>query len=180
MDELLQKELSPERALELMLERTAKLSRRQEEKAIEDMEVLTFKLERETYAIESKYIRKIVPFTGFTRVPGAPDFLVGVINLHGHIVAIIDLKPIYGLGSEMQDENSKMIIVIGFERTEFAILADSVETFVKLNRTDLTEPPDIVNGAGKEHFLGIRLDALIVLDGDALIADRRLYINETV
>ncbi len=60
------------------------------------MEVVSFTLASETYAIETG-IREIAAFNTISRVPGAPDFIAGVINLHGQIVALIDLKKLFGL-----------------------------------------------------------------------------------
>jgi len=172
-------DLTDEQALALMEERARKLARvEQREQVIEDLEVATFALANERYAVESKHIREIAPFTGLTRVPGAPDFVAGVVNLHGQIVAIIDIRRLSGLPHGKPDSDSK-VIVLGHERTEFAIIADSVDRIERFNRSELLEPPDGVSGIGREHMLGVTLEALIVLDGEALMNDKRLVINQT-
>jgi purine-binding chemotaxis protein CheW len=171
--------LSPARAEKLMRERALKLaSVSANQQKIFDMELVSFALSAETYAIETCNIREIAAFHSLSRVPGAPDFIAGVINLHGQIVALVDLKKVFGLQSTEWSDEAK-VIILGTERTEFGIIADSVDTVLKIQSSDLRDPPDTITGAGRDHLLGVTLDALIVLDGKAMIQDKRLFVNQT-
>ncbi|MCC7531036.1 MAG: purine-binding chemotaxis protein CheW [Candidatus Melainabacteria bacterium] len=171
--------LSPARAEKLMRERAFKLaSVSANEQKIFDMELVSFALSAETYAIETCNIREIAALHSISRVPGAPDFIAGVINLHGQIVALVDLKKVFGLQSTEWSAEAK-VLILGTERTEFGIVADSVDTVLKIQSSDLREPPDTITGAGRDHLLGVTLEALIVLDGKAMIQDKRLFVNQT-
>ncbi len=171
--------LSESRAEELMRERAEKLANisANQQKNF-DMEVVSFLLASETYAIETRYIREIAALSSLTRVPGAPDFIAGVINLHGQIVALMDLKKLFGLPNTEWNADAK-VLILGTEHTEFGIIADSVDTVLKMQRSDLHDPPDTISGAGRDHLLGVTLEALIVLDGKAMIQDKRLFVNQT-
>lgn len=170
--------LTEEQAHRLMAERTKKLALVQVERATsQTLEIATFNLGTERYAIESVHIREIAAFNGLTRVPGTPDFIAGVINLHGQIVALIDLRKLFGIASGALLEGSK-VIVLGKDRIEFAIIVDSVDRIVKVNQTDLQDSQDIVTGTAGEYVLGVTIDALIVLDGRALLEDKRLFVNQ--
>jgi purine-binding chemotaxis protein CheW len=171
--------LSQSRAEELMRERALKLANisANEQKNF-DMEVVSFTLASETYAIETCNIREIAALNSISRVPGAPDFIAGVINLHGQIVALIDLKKLFGLHNTEWSTEAK-VLILGTEHTEFGIIADKVDTVLKLQRSDLHDPPDTITGAGRDHLLGVTLEALIVLDGKAMIQDKRLFVNQT-
>lgn len=172
-------QLSQARAEKLMKERAHKLANVgiNEQKNF-DMEVVSFNLASETYAIETSSIREITALTSISKVPGAPDFIAGIINLHGQIVALIDLKKYYGLPSLERNAETK-VLILGAERIEFGIIADTVDTVLKLQRSDLHDPPDTITGAGRDHLLGVTLEALIVLDGKAMIQDKRLFVNQT-
>ena len=172
-------QLSQARAEKLMKERAHKLANVgiNEQKNF-DMEVVSFNLASETYAIETSSIREITALISISKVPGAPDFIAGIINLHGQIVALVDLKKYYGLPSLERNAETK-VLILGAERIEFGIIADTVDTVLKLQRSDLHDPPDTITGAGRDHLLGVTLEALIVLDGKAMIQDKRLFVNQT-
>ncbi len=171
--------LSQSRAKELMKERAIKLANvgASEQKTF-DMEVVSFLLDSETYALETCNIREISALHSISRVPGAPDFIAGVMNLHGQIVALVDLKKVFGLQSMEWGAEAK-VLILGTDHLEFGIIADSVNTVLKIQSSDLHDPPDTITGAGRDHLLGVTLDALIVLDGKAMIQDKRLFVNQT-
>src|SRR5208337_1970334 len=85
------------------------------------LDVVTSSLANEDYAIELGYVHKIVPLIELTPVPGAPDFIVGVINLRGEILPIVDLHRLYGMARTGWTDQS-WVIVLGGERNEFALL----------------------------------------------------------
>ena len=65
--------------------------------ATEVLEVATFTLSGERYAIETRYVREIVALADFTPVPGGPSVLFGVVNLRGDVLAVFDLRSLLGL-----------------------------------------------------------------------------------
>lgn len=170
--------LSDERALAIVQERAMRLAKIEEkEKTLGNLEVIVFQLNAERYAIETRFVREILGAPHCTRVPRTPDFVAGVINLHGQIVALIDLRRFFGLPFDQQAHHK--IIVLGEERTEFAIMADGVEQVMRLETTELQEALDCMSSNSREHILGITMEALIVINGQTLLTDRRLFINQT-
>ena len=143
----------------------------------EVLEVATFTLAFERYAIETRYIAKVVRLTDFTPVPGTPAFLGGVLNLRGEILDLIDLRAFLGITGEGLTDQSR-IIVLGVERNEFGIMADSVHEVITLRVDEVYEAPASIPGSGRPYLLGVTTDARIVLDGAALIRDEGLYIDQ--
>ncbi len=87
--------------------------------------MVTFSLANEDYAIELRYVRKVVRNAEMMPVPGTPDHLLGIINLRGEILAIFDLGRIMGLPATSVTDRSR-IIVLGDDRDEFGLLAAEV------------------------------------------------------
>jgi purine-binding chemotaxis protein CheW len=170
--------LSPERARQVLEERAQVLARAptQAPLASEVLEVATFNLAQEHYAIETRYIREVVRLADYTPIPGAPNFLVGVINLRGEILAVIDLRKVLSIQEKGLTDLAR-VLVLGGERAEFGIQADAVHE-VRILRTDeILEPPGSAAGVGREFLRGVTNDTLIVLDGSALLQDRRLFVD---
>jgi purine-binding chemotaxis protein CheW len=172
--------LSPERARAVMEERALALAQvpRRAPSAAEILEVVTFGLAGERYAVETQYAREVVRFTEPTSVPGSPEFLAGLINLRGEIVAVFDLRQFFGLTDRTPTELSR-VIVLGAQRGEFGVLADAVGEVATLRIDEVREAPGSVTGAAREYLHGVTPGALLVLDGAALLRDRRLFINQT-
>jgi purine-binding chemotaxis protein CheW len=170
--------LSPERAREVLEERARLLARvpPQAARGADVLEVITFSLAGEGYAIAARYVREVVRLTEPTPVPGTPDFLAGVINLRGEIVAVFDLRPFFGLTAGAEAGPSR-IVILGGDRIEFGLLADTVQEVLPLRVEDILPPPDTVGGPGREYLRGVTAEALILLDGARLLQDPRLFID---
>ena len=171
---------SPERARAVMDERAAALARvpSRPPGPSEVVEVAAFLLAGERYAIETRYVCKVVRLTDFTPVPGAPGFLGGVLNLRGEILALVDLRAFFGIASGGLTDLSR-IVVIGLDRNEFGIMADAVREVVTLRLDAILEPPASIAGAGRPYLLGVTADGLVVLDGAALIGDEGLFVDQS-
>lgn len=173
-------ELTPERARALMDERARLLARVADEgpASSEVLETLTFALGHERYAVESKHVREVVRLVDFTPVPGAPEFLLGVMNLRGEVLAIVDLRKFFGVQKQGLTDLAR-VVVLGAAHAELGVLADEAHELRVLSVAELLEPPGSVAGIGREYLLGVTKDALIVLDGVRLLADPRLFIDQT-
>src|SRR5205823_2178792 len=146
-------------------------------RAGEVLEVARFLLADEFYAIETRHVTKVVRLIDITPVPGAPDFLVGVINLRGEILAVVDLRKFFDITVQASTDLSR-VIVLGDDRDEFGVLADAVHEVVTLRTNEVLEPPGSVMGIERQYLRGVTKDALIVLDGAALLRDSRIFIDQ--
>jgi purine-binding chemotaxis protein CheW len=173
---------------DVLEERARALARPQVSEArVEDaLEVIVFALSRETYALETRFVREVARFTEVTPVPGAPPLLVGVTNLRGEILPVFDIRRLAGtLPAGLTDESR--LLVIGDDRDEdgrderdvIGLLADEVRDVVRLPRAAILEPPAALAGAGGAVLLGVRGDATIVLDGAGLLGDPRLFFTDS-
>ena len=139
------------------------------------IEVATFTLSGEQYAIETRYIREIIPLADFTPVPLGPSFLFGVANVNGNVLAVFDLSPLLGLGQGSISDLCR-VIVLGTERAEFGVLADAVHEVTTFPTPTLF---DLARGDDQHRYVrGVTADALAVLDGQLMLNDSRFSIDD--
>ncbi|ADD66980.1 CheW protein [Denitrovibrio acetiphilus DSM 12809] len=109
-------------------------------------QVLTFKLEEEIYGVDIMSVREVLDYTSVTKVPQTPEYMVGVINLRGNVVPVIDLKQKFGMKKTAKTVNTCIIIVevdIDEESTVLGALADSVQEVVEFDGASIEEAPKI-------------------------------------
>jgi purine-binding chemotaxis protein CheW len=142
---------------------------------VDSLEVLTFTLSSSRYAIAHAFIHEVVRLQSMTPVPDAPTCVAGVTNHHGNVLPLIDLRSTLGLPSTRLNDLSR-IIVLGERSVEFGLLAERTEDTRAIAHTALQRLPGDARG---DHHLyrGVTADGLMVLDGAALLADRRFAVG---
>jgi purine-binding chemotaxis protein CheW len=171
--------LSRERARAVMDERARILARvpAAPPQAGDVLDVVTFALANERYGIEARYVREIVRLVDFTPVPGVPDFIIGLVNLRGEILVVVDLRRFLGVTAKGLTDLSR-VIVLGSGHAEFGVLADEVHEVTTLRVDEAHEPPESVVGVGRAHLRGVTEHALILLNGAVLLNDARLFVDQ--
>ena len=171
---------SPQAAAELLARRARALEKPPaQEPPADELLVVGFSLGQERYAIEAEWIREVVRLTDFTPVAGAPPMVSGVINHRGEIVAIVDLRMLFGIASPGLVDMLRVILV-GAEKVEFGLLASRIVEFATLRPDELLHQPFELAGRNRGELVkGVTRDAVVVIDGRKLLAEPRLYVNKT-
>ena len=136
-----------------------------------DLELLTFRLDDQDYALDIMSVREIRGWTRSTPLPHAPDYMKGVINLRGTVLPVMDLAVRLGLPERAQPDRSVIIVVIQAGAMT-GLLVDAVSDIVTLSPDDLQAPPDMANGssAGVVRNISLIEDNMVrVLDLAAVI-----------
>lgn len=141
------------------------------------LDIVEFRLAAENYGAESKYIREIYPLRDFTPVPGTPSFVLGLANVRGQILSVIDLKKFFNLPGIGLGELNK-IIVVRNETMEFGILADTITGARKIPLEDILESPPTISGIGAQYLKGITKERLCVLDLENILSDTRMIVDQ--
>jgi purine-binding chemotaxis protein CheW len=110
-------------------------------------------------------------------VPGVPDFVAGVTDYRGEVLAIIDLRKFFGIEAKGMTDLSR-IVVIGGEKARLGLLVDRAEEVMVLPRESVISQQSHFTGPAGNSLLGVTRGALIVLDGAALLNDDRLVIRQ--
>lgn len=134
--------------------------------AKELLQLVTFRLGKEEYSLDILSVQEIIRHMDITRVPNAPAFVEGVINLRGKVIPVLDLRKRFGLGIEEMTSHARIIVVdIGSKTVGFRV--DSVSEVLRLPADKVEPPPTLTAGIGSEYIKGVgKLDGrlLILLD----------------
>jgi purine-binding chemotaxis protein CheW len=150
-----------------------------QEEPTESLEVVEFLLAYERYAIESRFVREIYPLRDFTPLPCTPPFVLGLINVRGQIVSIIDVKKFFDLPEKGLADLNK-VIVVETERMELGILADAVLGVQRVAVQDLQPSLPTLTGIRAQYLRGVTKDSLVVLDVEKILSDGRIVVDEDV
>lgn len=134
------------------------------------LQFVGFRLDDEDYAIAITKIQEIILMTPITRLPQAPPYIEGLINLRGSVIPIINLRKRFGLSPREHDEETRTIVVNVQDKT-IGCVVDAVTRVMRINRDQIQPPPPGVGGAASQYLAGLaRRDngLLILLDIDKL------------
>lgn len=137
---------------------------------------LSFNLGDELFALEISKVREVLEYTSVTKVPQTPDFMLGVINLRGGVVPVVDLKLKFGMNWSERTVNTCIIISevsVEEETVLLGAIADSVDEVFELSPESIEPAPrigthlktDFLNGLGKKND-----DFILMLDIDKVFS----------
>jgi purine-binding chemotaxis protein CheW len=136
--------------------------------------LVCFRVGRETYGVDIFVVREIVKAQEITSVPGAADYVLGIINLRGKIISVIDLAQRLGLGRSGIDRNSR-IVVVDLDGFTVGLLVDAATEVLKLPPESIEAAPEELKGSVQDDYLegvGKLKDRLvIILNPGHLLAD---------
>jgi len=145
-----------------------------EDKAPETAEQwVTFYLDNEKYGIKVMQVQEVLRVSEIAPVPGAPDYVLGIINLRGNVVTVIDTRKRFGL-SENELSDDTRIVIIEAENQVVGILVDSVAEVVDLLATDVETAPNVGNDESSKYIQGVcslENELLILIDVFKLLTD---------
>jgi purine-binding chemotaxis protein CheW len=136
--------------------------------ANETMQYLTFKLDEEVFALEISKVREVLDHTTVTKVPQTPEFMLGVINLRGSVVPVVDMRLKFGMSRTEATVNTCIIIFeieLDGEGTVLGAQVDSVQEVMDLDSDQIEPPPRMGSRlkSGFIHGMGKRDNAFIII-----------------
>ncbi len=127
------------------------------------MQVVSFRLHAEEYAIEITKVKEIILVEGVTRVPQMPSFIEGIINLRGNVIPVLDLRKRFDLPHAALSDQSR-IVVTRMENRIVGLIVDSVSQVMKIPRSQIQPPPQTIAGLAGEYLVGIgKMDDRMIL-----------------
>ena len=175
--------LTQQEKKKILKERAKALAREPDRKETteEHLEVVEFLLANERYAVESSYVREVYPLKELTPLPCTPSFVVGIINVRGEILSVIDIKKFFDLPEKGLTDLNKVIIVQANEpEMELGILADAIigVRSIPLKEIQLSLPT--LTGIREEYLRGVTNERLVILDVAKILYDERIIVHEEV
>jgi len=125
---------------------------------------VTFRLDNEIYGINVMLIQEVLRVTEIAPVPGAPNYVIGIINLRGNVVTVIDTRMRFGLPSKEMDDATR-IVIIEVENQTVGIVVDSVSEVVDVDSSEIETAPNVGNDETARYIEGVvsRGDELLIL-----------------
>jgi purine-binding chemotaxis protein CheW len=168
--------VSTDRRREIMQERTRRAAAEPAAATVQRyIGIVEFTLAHERYGVESQYVREIAPLRHYTPVPGAPAFVLGMINLHGEILSVVDLRRFFDLPDPGLTDLNK-VIVLHDDHMEFGILADAVDGARTLSEEELRPLLPTLTGARAEFSRAVA-GACMILDARRILTDPALTLQ---
>lgn len=145
---------------------------------------MTFKLGNEVFAINVAHVREVLEVSTCTRVPTAPNYMRGVVNVRGKAIPVVDLRLRFGLPSAPDTMSTRVIVMellIDGETTVLGGIADSVHEVIELDSSHIGPPPRIAMRWRTEFIQGMGQrgdDFIIILDVNAIFASDELALAD--
>jgi len=145
------------------------------------LQLVGFRLGGEEYGLEILRVQEIIRMQNMTRVPNAPSFIEGVINLRGRVIPVVGLRKRFGLEIREKDKDTRIIVmevkseVLGFE-------VDSVSEVLRIP-AETVEPPPRLSKGKNEYISGVaklQNRLLLFLDVSRLMSDTELLATQAV
>lgn len=140
------------------------------------IETASFLLRDEIYGIELRFVREILPLGPMTFIPGVPEYISGIINVRGEILSVMDLKRLFNLEAETVPD-IQHIMILSAPGMTFGILADQILGVRQIPRETLQSSLPTLTGMRANYLKGLDKTGLIMLDGEKLLTDERLVVN---
>ena len=139
----------------------------------EVLQWVTFRLANETYGINVMQVQEVLRFSDIAPVPGAPPYVLGIINLRGNVVTVIDTCQRFGLPPIEMTDNTR-IVIIETDHQVIGILVDAVAEVVYLKRSEIETTPNVGNDESAKFIQGVSHregELLILVDLNKLLGE---------
>lgn len=125
---------------------------------------VTFRLDNETYGINVMQVQEVLRHSEIAPVPGAPSYVLGIINLRGNVVTVIDTRQRFGLMPAPVTDQTR-IVIIEADRQVIGILVDSVAEVVYLRQSEIETAPNVGTDESAKFIQGVsnKNDELLIL-----------------
>jgi len=134
--------------------------------SIQELNTIGFRIGSEEYGLALSTVQEIITTPRITRVPKAPTYIKGVINLHGNVIPVIDIARRFKIGETKIGPGSR-VVVIDMADEAIGLLAESVSKVASFSASQIQPPPPLVAGIAAEYLQGVvrlRNRFLIFLD----------------
>ncbi len=137
----------------------------------EILQLVTFTLGNEEYAVDILKVQEINRMTEVAKVPNSPSYVEGVINLRGRVIPVVNLRSRFGLGEKEMDERSR-IMIMDIQGLTIGVVVDAVSEVLRIPSNTVEPAPHMASDIGTEFIRGIaKLDdrLIILIDMDQII-----------
>jgi purine-binding chemotaxis protein CheW len=173
--------MKDEDAKNILRARAQALARKPEHSqvAAASFEVLEFRLAQERYALETRFVQEVTPLKELTPLPCVPPFVLGIVNVRGRTLPVLDIKKFFDLPEKGLTDLHRIILVRG-DGLELGILADEIAGVRALPTGSVQPSLPTLTGIRSDYLKGVTAERLVVLDMPRILSDPKLIVHEEV
>lgn len=113
----------------------------------------TFRVDHELYGIDVVQVKEVLRYSQITPVPGSNHYILGIINLRGNVVTVLDTRQLFGLPPVPEDDDTRIIVVEFNEQEVVGMVVDSVDEVINLPQNDVGRAPNVSNEESTRRFV---------------------------
>lgn len=141
-----------------MLEATHKRKDEERKRKSQQEEIVynqwaTFRVDNERYGVDVMRVKEVLRFSDITPVPGADRAILGILNLRGNVVTVIDTRTLFNLSRAEADESTRVIVVELNEHEVIGLVVDSVYEVINLPQNEVERAPSVINEESTRRFV---------------------------
>lgn len=121
---------------------------------LDELQLVSFNIGSEEFGVDILKVQEINRMVDITKVPQAPRYVEGVINLRGKVIPIVDLRKRFGLEIREHDKNTR-IVVVDIDGSIIGMIVDAVSEVLRLPADTIEPPPNLVTGVNSEFIKGV-------------------------
>ncbi len=129
------------------------------------LQIVCFNIGQEEYGIDILQVQEILKLPAVTRLPKSKPYIMGVMDLRGKVIPIVDLSVRFGIESKQREKSRAIVVDISGKKVGLAI--DAVSHVIRVNSADIEPPPPVVKGISGKYIVGIAK----IEDGFVVILD---------
>lgn len=147
--------------------------------ARDSREVVEFRIGEERYGLESRWVKAVFPLGRYTSLPGVPAHILGVINLRGQVICLLDMASFFDFSMDRSDPYH-FGVFLQSKSNQFAIGIHEVtgSRSISMNRLQTKFPT--LHGIREKYLAGITPDGLVLLEGSKLLTDSSMIVNHSL
>ena len=144
-------------------------------------QIIIFDIGREKFGIKIVRVDEIIRMKEITQLPDSSSYMVGIINLRGNIISVIDLRKRFGI-EEPENTDDTRIVVVEFENQKVGLIVDAVSEVFHIDKKEIDDPPKSMVGIKDDYLRGIikiNDDIVILLELDDLLrSDEKIELEQ--
>ena len=145
------------------------------EEVSNSIQIVCFKIGSEEYGIDILQVQEILKIPKVTKLPKSSRHILGVIDLRGRVIPIIDLGKRFGIVADLS--NSSRAVVVDIEGKQVGLAIDSVSHVIKVDAGDIEPPPPVVKGISGKYIVGIaklKTGFVVILDINQIFSSEEI------
>lgn len=148
------------------------------------VQLICFKTDEETYAVDIMKVREIILYRKITPVPRAPEFLEGIVHIRGKVIPIVDLRKKF-LIPVGEITPSTRIIIVNLNGKDVGFTVDYVMEVLRIDSKEISRAPAVAKGIDSNYLIGVIQDdwdeLILILDMDSVLSsDEQLRLHQLV